>query len=217
MNTTALKVQIDDFDEKIERLKQIFEEMKKGVDKWLFEAAHIFKSFGPGQLKQAKKILKPYGITSDRIDCLVLFAEGKMSPHLAFKPKAIPASVFVRLPKTAQDVLNDPEQNVEVVSEAKGVRIKKVRELTSFELAQVADPKQGIRTPEQQKVWLPKPAKGQPKPRKKKNDSPIPTVHIDKIEVDRKDRRYLVLTGHDDDQTEHAMRVKDSMIRKFFK
>lgn len=215
MNNNALAIQKSNFEEKVDNLKRIFEEIREGVRKGLFQAAHIFKSFGPGELKQAKKRLK--GIVSgETIDRLVLFADGKMQAHLAFMDRGLPARHFLRLPDTAQKVLNDPEQNVEVLTESKGVRIKKVRELTGFELHQIADPQHGIRTPQQQKAWLPKPGKGKPGPKPKKAESTAPIIHVEKIEVDRKDRHYLILTGRDDDRTEYAVRVKDSMIRKFF-
>lgn len=127
-----------------DRLKEILHDIRSRGS----EAAAILSRMSHPQLQIVKQDFK--GIWSaDQIERLALFGRGIISDWLATRQKTLPASVLKRLPEKALEVLNNPESEVEVLTD-KGVKIRQVHTMSSVELAQVVDPKKGILKAEEQ-------------------------------------------------------------------
>lgn len=128
----------DEFKNMLPLLEKIIQDAKNR----LFEAAEILGRMSKPQLSEVKKKFKRL-IGSDHIDRLTLYGRKLMGAHLAGPERSIRASMFSKLPAAAKRVLNDPEHEVEVLT-MRGVRKKKVCDLTILELNQVVDPRKGV-------------------------------------------------------------------------
>lgn len=140
-----------EFQQAREQLKKIVSEVRlRGC-----EAAKLLARMSNPQLQIVKQDFR--GIwSSDQIERLAMCGRGEIDTWLALKQKSLPASVLRRLPDEAIKVLNDPDSDVELLTQ-RGVKVRKVGTLSSVELSQITDAKKGILKAEDQakKIMLP--------------------------------------------------------------
>jgi hypothetical protein len=132
------------------------------VGKSLKEIASILAECSRPQLLEVKRRFRN-SISSDQIERLALFGQGKVSWHLAEAQRGITASVLRRLPAPTMKVVNSPNNVIEVLTD-RGVRRKMVTEVNAYEWQRVIDDEGSICTPEQQSARLLKPAAAAPTP-----------------------------------------------------
>jgi hypothetical protein len=102
---------------------------------WKDASGLLARLTGP-QLQEVKHRFRGV-ITSDHLERLAMYGQGKLSPYLALPEKTLPASLLKRLPQAILDALNNPDREVEVWRTDGKVFIKRLGQLSQMELEQV--------------------------------------------------------------------------------
>ena len=137
------------------------------------------------------------------IENLALLGQKIMAPHLALKPKSLPAGFFLRLPEAARKALNDPNYPLEIWDGHGKVYVKLAREANALELRQVCCTRRGILSPEEQSRRV-----APPPPRKIKGQDDVEKV----TESRMRDKQWVLLIGEHGGEMQMLLR---DMRRKY--
>jgi hypothetical protein len=175
-------------------------------------AAKEFARMSGPQLARAKEYFNKRGLLKPRyIDRLVLFGQGHMPAYLALPETSISATLFMKLPETTRQTLQDPRFTVEVAklestttgSPKIATKIKPVGELGVQELKQVLRPGVGIVPAAKQIVVEP------PEKQAKVADKDYPVVAT----IHRIDGNWCLLKGEDSRGNAFAVKANYTMLR----
>ena len=153
METAMVKTFSSKYERNFNKLAALFGSVSGILRSKLKEAALIFRTMSTLEQRDAKRRLcKLFPFLSPvTFDWMVLVGDGVASPYWLEAKVRPPVKLFKALPAAARLVFNSPDKIVAVAGE-KGVRAKRVAELTWPEMTQVLDAKKGILPPERQHV-----------------------------------------------------------------
>jgi len=96
------------------------------------------------QIRQIKALLHKIGVSSTKVDRLLLYAKGSMPKHLAFSDNGPPPPLWESLPKKEQEKISNPNLVVEFLTRSDGVIFKPVSQLDAIGWRQVLRKNVGI-------------------------------------------------------------------------